>query len=224
MNFCLQDAFNLGWKLAAAAAGRAPDWLLDSYVTERLPEINALLDDVRRQLAIQFNFDDEHVALKHFLEREVIPVPAVNLRICENLSGLSARYEGRNGAHEVVGRRLPNFSVSGRADAKGVFELLRRQYFVLLDLTGRMDLPQARAGLRVEVAAADAAGRAAFDGVASVLVRPDGHVAWAGDKPLDQHIPDAEIREWLNIKDRAALFEPASGRRAAVPERVEVAH
>src|SRR4030095_5433473 len=93
MNFCLQDAFNLGWKLAAAVGDRAPAWRLDSYVSERLPEINALLDDVRRQLAIQFNFDEEHVALKRFLERDVIPVPAVNLQICENLAGLSACYE-----------------------------------------------------------------------------------------------------------------------------------
>jgi 2-polyprenyl-6-methoxyphenol hydroxylase-like FAD-dependent oxidoreductase len=224
MNFCLQDAFNLGWKLAAAATDRAPDWLLDSYVTERLPEINALLDDVRRQLAIQFNFDDEHVALKHFLERDVIPVPAVNLGICENLAGLSARYEGRGRSHAVVGRRLPNLGVSGRADAKSVFELLRRQYFVLLDLTGRVSLPQPRRGLRIEIAAADIAGRTALAGLASVLLRPDGHVAWAGDKSLDEHTPDAEIREWLNVKDDAALFEPAAGRRAVAPERAEVAH
>jgi 2-polyprenyl-6-methoxyphenol hydroxylase-like FAD-dependent oxidoreductase len=64
MNFCIQDGFNLGWKLAAAVAGRAPEWLLETYVTERMPEIRALIDDVLRQCAIQFNFDPEHVDRK----------------------------------------------------------------------------------------------------------------------------------------------------------------
>ena len=92
MNFCIQDAFNLGWKLAAAVTGRAPSWLLDSYEVERGPQVRALLDDVRRQCAIQFNFDEEHVALKEFIQNDVLTDPHVNLRICENLAGLSARY------------------------------------------------------------------------------------------------------------------------------------
>ena len=87
MNFCLQDAINLGWKLAAAVTGRAPPWLLDSYATERLPEIQLLLDDVRRQCAIQFNFDAGHIALKRFIERDLLPIPEVNRKICENLCG-----------------------------------------------------------------------------------------------------------------------------------------
>lgn len=223
MNFCLQDAFNLGWKLAAAVAGRAPEWLLDSYVSERLPEINALLDDVRRQLAIQFNFDDEHVALKRFLERDVIPVPAVNLRICENLAGLSACYEGRARTHEMVGRRLPNLAVAGRADAKNVFELLRRQDFVLLDLTGRANLPRFVSGLRIEVASAEAGNRPGLAGIASLLMRPDGHVAWTSDKPLDEHIPEDEIREWLNVRKDAAILDRQDARPQAGLGTLEVA-
>jgi 2-polyprenyl-6-methoxyphenol hydroxylase-like FAD-dependent oxidoreductase len=217
MNFCLQDAFNLGWKLAAAVGGRAPEWLLDSYVSERLPEINTLVDDVRRQLAIQFNFDAEHVALKRFLERDVIPVPAVNLKICENLAGLSACYEGRGRTHDLVGRRLPNLAVSGRSDTKNSFELLRRQHFVLLDLTGRVRLPRPAHGLRVEVASAETGSRPALEGIASVLMRPDGHVAWVSNIPLDEYIPEDEIREWLNVPEDAALFD----RQGA--ERLEVA-
>ena len=207
MNFCIQDAFNLGWKLAAAVAGRAPDWLLESYVTERLPEIKALIDDVLRQCAIQFNFDAEHVALKRFLETDVLPVPAVNLRICENLSGLSAAYPSPEGSAAIVGRRLANLPARGASSGGAtVFELLRGQDFVLLDLTGTVDLPEIEPGVRVAVAHAEAGDRAMLDGLATLLVRPDGHVAWASATPLDGYRPDREIREWLAIRDETPVF------------------
>jgi len=95
----------------------------------------------------------------------------------------------------------------GRSDANNTFELLRRQSFVLLDLTGRASLPQPAPGLRIEVAAADTGSRPALEGIASLLMRPDGHVAWVSDKTLDQHVPEDEIREWLNIRTDAALFD-----------------
>lgn len=207
MNFCLQDAFNLGWKLAAASTGRAPSWLLDSYADERLPEINALIDDVKRQLAIQFNFDAEHVALKRFLERDILPDPEVNLRICENLAGLSACYRTTAEADGVIGRRLPNLKVTGGpSTAQNTFELLRGQRFLLLDLTGRATLPAVHPDVRVAVAAADPGERAALRGLSSLLVRPDGHVAWTHKQSLDVVLPEAEIREWLNLPTETTLW------------------
>ena len=110
-------------------------------------------------------------------------------------------------SHDLVGRRLPNLAVSGRSDAKNTFELLRRQYFVLIDLTGRVSLPQPGPGLRIEVATAETGDRPVLEGIASLLMRPDGHVAWVSDKPLDEHIPEDEIREWLNVRKDTALFD-----------------
>ena len=183
MNFCLQDAINLGWKLAAAVAGRAPPWLLDSYEAERLPEIQKLLDDVRRQCAIQFNFDPGHVALKRFFERDLLAIPEVNRRICENLSGFSVRYPVADGSHDIVGRRLGGAIV---------FELLRAQKFVLLG-----SAPEAADGVALVVAPAR------LDGPRLVLLRPDGYVAWAGED-----LPDAEaaVRTWLNIPPGRPVF------------------
>ena len=207
MNFCIQDAFNLGWKLAAAVAGRAPHWLLESYVTERLPEIKALIDDVLRQCAIQFNFDPEHIALKRFLERDVLPVPAVNLRICENLSGLSAAYPAPEGSPTIVGKRLANLPTYQSSNGgEKVFELLRGQEFLLLDLTGTARLPKMKSGVRVVVAHASSGDRPMLDGLATLLVRPDGHVAWASTTPLDAYLPEREIRGWLNIGDDRAVI------------------
>ena len=208
MNFCLQDALNLGWKLAAAVGGRAPPWLLDSYATERLPEIEVLLDDVRRQCAIQFNFDAEHVALKRFIERDLLPIPDVNCKICENLSGLSVRYPGPEKSHDIVGRRLPNLHLSqGPGGAEQLFELLRSQHFALLDLVNTASLPVPEAGIRLAVASARPADRADLADIATILLRPDGHVAWASESPLGRHIPQSEIRTWLNIPDSQPLFQ-----------------
>ena len=215
MNFCIQDGFNLGWKLAAAVAGHAPDWLLDTYETERMPEIMALIDDVRRQCAIQFNFDPEHVALKRFLERDVLPDPEVNLKICENLAGLSAAYPAPEGSAAIVGRRLPNLGV-GKAPGgrSSVFELLRGQEFLLLDLTGEATLPDPEPGVRLLVATAETGDRAMLAGLATLLVRPDGHVAWASEQALDQYWPEDEIRSWLNIDAGTCVFAPVAAHAA----------
>jgi 2-polyprenyl-6-methoxyphenol hydroxylase and related FAD-dependent oxidoreductases len=200
MNFCLQDGFNLGWKLAAAVAGRAPDWLLDTYVTERLPEIEKLIDDVQRQCAIQFNFDAEHVALKKFIENDVLTNPAMNRRICENLAGLSAAYPAAAGSPEIVGRRLPNLEIGRRDGASAsVFELLRAQKFLLLDLTGEAAVPPVASEVHLVAATAVLGNRAALAGVATVLVRPDGHVAWAGAASMDSTEAQEQVRIWLNL-------------------------
>lgn len=208
MNFCIQDGFNLGWKLAAAVTGRAPYWLLDSYVTERLPEIKALLDDVRRQCAIQFNFDPEHVALKRFLERDVLPDPEINLKICENLAGFSAAYPAPAGSPAIVGRRLPNLAATkpDASDGSCVFELLRTQEFLLLDLSGTVALPEVAAGVRVIAASVRPGDRPMLAGLSTLLVRPDGHVAWASEQKLDAYLPGREIRAWLNMSDIASVF------------------
>lgn len=211
MNFCIQDGFNLGWKLAAAVAGRAPEWLLDSYATERLPEIEKLLSDVHRQCAIQFNFDPEHIALKQFIENDIMPKPDVNLMICENLAGFSAAYPAPEGSPGIVGWRLPNLRVREAAKAtSNVFEMLRTQEFLLLDLSGSAELPKIAPGVRVRVAAADPGERAELRELASLLVRPDGHVAWAGTRSLADGLPEAEIREWLNLPDSAPVIAVAA--------------
>lgn len=207
MNFCIQDAFNLGWKLAADVTGRAPAGLLDSFETERMPEIKKLLNDVRRQLAIQFNFDEEHMALKHFVENNVLANPDLNLEICENLAGLSVKYPSTPGSHPLVGRRLPNLSlIQGKAGATRVFDLLQGQGFALLDLKSHPHVPESGLGARLTVASADPDERAELCEVASVLVRPDGYVAWASDTDLNSTTAEQAIREWLNVPTGHPVF------------------
>jgi hypothetical protein len=181
--------------------------LLDSFETERLPEIRKLLDDVRRQLAIQFNFDDEHMALKRFVEQSVLGNPELNRQICENLAGLSVKYPSPPDSHPLVGRRLPNLALTnGVPGATRVFELLRGQGFALLDLRGLPRLPDTCLGSRLAVAGADPGDRAELRGAASVLLRPDGHVAWAGDTGPSSQAAEQAIREWLNVPAGDTVF------------------
>ncbi|GAA0304702.1 monooxygenase [Sphingomonas oligophenolica] len=212
MNFCIQDGFNLGWKLAAAVTGRARDGLLDTYVTERIPEIKALLDQVQVQTAIQFGFDPEHIALKDFIEHQVLSSPDISRKISEYLSGLTAHYPSPEGSAEIVGQRLANLTVTNTAGGEAnIFELLRGQDFLLIDLTGRAELPAVDPAMRLKVAAAETGDRAALAGLSTLLIRPDGHVAWASDRALDEHRPEAEIREWLNLtSDRPVLLASAA--------------
>ena len=76
----------------------------------------------------------------------------------------------------MVGTRLPNLPLR---DGNKAFSLLRRQEFVLLDLTGSASLPEMAQGLPVVVGSANPGDRASLSGLATVLMRPDGHVAWA---------------------------------------------
>jgi 2-polyprenyl-6-methoxyphenol hydroxylase-like FAD-dependent oxidoreductase len=213
MNFCLQDAFNLGWKLAAVVNGVADDVLLDSYEVERRPEIEALLNDVRRQCAIQFNFDREHIVLKQFLERELIPLPAVNLHLCKILAGFAARYPAAEGVHNIVGRRLPNMIV--RTISGGfisTFELLRRQQFLLLDLSG-MDAGIAAPlnGRMITANLSAPVEHPELVGLGAVLVRPDGHVAWAGEQSLASYVPLEEISRWIKLPSGGRKGRASSG-------------
>jgi 2-polyprenyl-6-methoxyphenol hydroxylase-like FAD-dependent oxidoreductase len=166
MNFCLQDAFNLAWKMAADLQGWGAPGLLDSYETERGADVDAHLDMVRTQTGIQFDYSDEAIALKNFLMHELIPLAPVKKRIAEHLSGLATRYGARD---ELVGSPIRNLPVGdGR-----VFDLVRPDGYLLLVTEG---LEAGDAGERVTVASAplpDGFGQA-------VVVRPDGYIATAG--------------------------------------------
>lgn len=197
MNFCIQDAFNLGWKLGGVAAGWLQEAVLDSYEAERRPELVKFLDDVRRQCAIQFNFDEEHEALKRFIEEDLIALPSVNRRLCENLAGLNVRYAAAPDAHPLVGTRLPNLALRPQASggAQRSFELLHDQQFALIDLTGRGTHVQPDG--RVRAGSVDTAGqRTDLQGAQLVLLRPDGYVAWAGASGAQAEL---ESQKWLRL-------------------------
>ncbi|WP_295121661.1 FAD-dependent monooxygenase [uncultured Leifsonia sp.] len=181
LNLGIQDAFNLGWKLAADVDGWAPDGLLDTYEAERRPVADDVLTLTRAQ-SVLIAPEAGPQAVRRLIT-ELMAFDDVARYLAERISGTGIRYEpagGRGAEPDLVGRRLPDLPVGeGR-----LYELLRDGRGLLLDRTGRLSV--AGWGDRVDAVADPAADVAA----PAALLRPDGYVAWAGDD-------DRDLREHL---------------------------
>ncbi|MDC0772583.1 FAD-dependent monooxygenase [Streptomyces sp. HD] len=182
LNLGLQDAMNLGWKLADTVRGRAPGGLLDTYGAERRPVAERVLRETRAQLALM-NPDERIDPLREMFS-ELLALDPVNAHLAGLTAGLDVRYaapdtgtEDPAGAHALVGGRVPELSFTTAAGPVRVAELLRAGRPVLVDAAdgGAADVSAAWAG-RVDVVRAAPPGA---NGCAALLVRPDGYVAWA---------------------------------------------
>ncbi|WP_051580544.1 FAD-dependent oxidoreductase [Pseudonocardia acaciae] len=186
MNYCIQDAFNLGWKLGWVAAGHAPDALLDSYHDERHPVLVALMDDVAAQCALHFDFSPGGLALKDFVERELVPIPEVNASLRDRLSGFGTSYHRDGDPHPSDGVRVGDFAVGSPHGASYTEVAARRAGFVLAEADGGpRELPE-------RITAVTASGALPGAAAAAVLVRPDAYVARAWDgRPSDEQVAAA---------------------------------
>lgn len=201
MNFCVQDAFNLGWKLANVIKGLAEESTLDTYDVERMPVMKALLESVKTQCAIQFNFSAEGVAMKRRMAERLIPLPDVQRQLVLELCGLEKPYPSAPGSHPLTGTRAPDLELlMADGTAKRIFELLRGRHFVLLDIEGishqfaSLDVT----GLPIDVIRVGL-GRipASMAGVKAMLVRPDGYVAWASGQLASASDIEVQLAKWF---------------------------
>ncbi|MEV1091124.1 rifampin monooxygenase [Streptomyces microflavus] len=178
LNLGVQDAFNLGWKLAAEVNGWAPEGLLDSYHAERHPVGARVLDNTRAQITL-LGTGPGATALREMFA-ELMDFEEVNRYVTGMITAVDVRYDLGEG-HELLGRRLRDLPLGqGR-----LYELMHGGRGLLLDRTGGLSV----AGWEDRVDhVADAAEE--LD-VPAVLLRPDGHVAWAGEeqKELDGALP-----------------------------------
>ncbi|MGH8778833.1 FAD-dependent monooxygenase [Paraburkholderia sp.] len=232
MSMGMQDAFNLGWKLAAVIRGEAPETLLDSYHAERHTSDGEILKLVRAQ-SLLCDPGDRVVELVDVMT-DLVSLPEVNDRLSAMLSGLGIRYH-LPGAHPLIGYRVPDADIMTDTGLRRVHELLRSARFVLLDLAGTTStrsnattvpfgLPPVDLGAnitewagRVDTVRGNAMtrewripGRAAIVAPAAVLIRPDGHVAWACDGPADVSALRLALTQWCGPISLAA---PLSGPR-----------
>jgi len=192
LNVGFQDAMNLGWKLAAAVNGWAPEGLLDSYHDERHPVGADLLEHTEAQTALLTAFSPQGQALRSLLSKLIAEQPGLENSLAERLSGLHVSYPGPDaGGHPLVGRRAPDLAF--KDGTPGLFELLRPGRYVLLDLRGVQDDPPLLAGGRTvtQYRATPDGSRPDWAELTAVLIRPDGYVAWASEEQDPQKLADA---------------------------------
>jgi 2-polyprenyl-6-methoxyphenol hydroxylase-like FAD-dependent oxidoreductase len=178
LNLGLQDAFNLGWKLAAEVNGWAPAGLLDSYHTERHPVAADVLDNTRAQAEL-ITPEPGPQAVRRLLS-ELMDFDEVNRYLIEKIIAIGVHYDLGDG-HELLGRRLPDVKLKrGR-----LYELLRGGRGLLLDRDGGLSVGGWADRVDHVVDGSDELAAPA------VLLRPDGHVAWAGDDQTEllDHLP-----------------------------------
>jgi 2-polyprenyl-6-methoxyphenol hydroxylase-like FAD-dependent oxidoreductase len=189
LNLGMTDVFNLSWKLAAAVRGWAPPGLLDSYHAERHPVGERVIMQTRAQTALIG--PGPHITALRELMGALLAEPANAQRISDLMSGADTRYDmGATEEHELTGRWLPDLPLRTADGDTRVAEVLRTGRPLLLDLDGRLGKVAAGWDDRVDVLAATTPEPPA----AAVLVRPDSHVAWAGE---DADALDAALHRWF---------------------------
>jgi hypothetical protein len=197
LNLGLQDAVNLGWKLAAVIAGRAEPALLDTYETERKPAAERVIMHTRAQLAL-IRPGAEVTALRELFS-ELLTDHDVVRRLSGLVSGAENRYETSADAHPLVGRWVPDFAVTGGGATRRVAELARTGRPLLIDLTEDAVVAAASSDLAERITVV--AGRPTGDvSATALLVRPDGYVAWASSasKPTVDELRRV-LMQWSGI-------------------------
>jgi hypothetical protein len=180
----LQDAVNLGWKLAQVVHQTSPDSVLDTYHAERHPVAARVLRNTMAAIVLR-RADERTKALRDTMS-ELLGMDEPRRRFAAMMSGLDIHYDLGEG-HELVGRRMPDLDLATADGPLRVFTLLHDARPALLNLgvPGGFDItPWAD---RVQLIDAEHAGTwvlpalGAVSAPAAVLIRPDGYVAWVGE-------------------------------------------
>jgi 2-polyprenyl-6-methoxyphenol hydroxylase-like FAD-dependent oxidoreductase len=185
LNLGVQDAVNLGWKLAQVAHGTSPETLLDTYHAERHPVGARALRNTMALTAVDRG-DDRIGALREVVS-ELLQIDASRKQYLAMMSGLDVHYELGEG-HPLLGRRMPDLDLVAANGPVRVFTLLHDARPVLLNLDESSGFDIAPWADRVQLIDAKYSGAwelptiGAVVAPAAVLIRPDGYVAWVGDR------------------------------------------
>jgi hypothetical protein len=204
LNTGVQDAVNLGWKLAQVVNQTSPESLLDTYHAERHPVAARVLRNTMAQMALR-RPDDRTKALGDYVS-ELLSMDEPRRRLAAEMSGLDIRYDFGEG-HPLLGRRMPDLDLVTANGPLRVFTLLHDARPVLLNLgepAGFDITPWAHRVLAIDAKYAGnwelpVLGQVAAP--AAVLIRPDGYIAWVGDG-TDTGLRDA-LTTWFGPPDAA---------------------
>jgi 2-polyprenyl-6-methoxyphenol hydroxylase-like FAD-dependent oxidoreductase len=198
LNIGVQDAVNLGWKLAQVVKQTSPDSLLDTYQAERHPIAARVLRDTIAQVSL-FRSDGRIETLRDTMA-ELLSMDEPRRRFGARMSGLDVHYDLGDG-HPLLGRRMPDLDLITADGPLRVFSLLHAARPVFVNLGEPGDFEIAPWSDRVQAVDATYAGAWKLPALGevpaprAVLIRPDGHVAWVGDR-ADTGLTDA-LTTWF---------------------------
>ena len=198
LNTGVQDAVNLGWKLAQVVKGISPEGLLDTYHAERHPVAARVLRDTMAQVALM-RVDERIEALRETVS-ELLSMDEPRKRFAAKMSGLDIHYDLGEG-HPLLGRRMPDLDLVTPGGTARVFPLLHDAHPALLNLGEPLGFDISPWANRVSAIDATYAGDwelpvlGRVTAPAAVLIRPDGYVAWVGDG-TDSGLRDA-LTTWF---------------------------
>jgi 3-(3-hydroxy-phenyl)propionate hydroxylase len=185
LNIGVQDAVNLGWKLAQVVKKTSPDTLLDTYHAECYPVAARVLRTTMAQVAL-LRTDDRTEALRE-IASELLAMDGPRRHLAAEMSGLGVHYDVGNG-HPLLGRRMPDLDLDTDNGPLRVFTLLHQARPLLLNLggSGRIDITSWADRVQSIDARYDGPWELPTIGSvaapATVLIRPDGYIAWVGDE------------------------------------------
>jgi 2-polyprenyl-6-methoxyphenol hydroxylase-like FAD-dependent oxidoreductase len=202
LNLGVQDAMNLGWKLAAHVQDRATAGLLDSYHTERHPVAARVLATTRAQAVLMSPPPDadDLLALREIVT-ELARLPDANRYLAGLMSGLDVRYD-LGDPDPLIGTRMIDLSLQTAASPTTVSTLLRPGRGLLLQLDGgqpsppQTPLPPSVTWVSARVIDSPVGtALGAAPGIDRVLIRPDGYICWAGTTPTAS--PESALQHWF---------------------------
>ena len=215
LNIGVQDAVNLGWKLAQVVKQTSPESLLDTYHAERHPVAARVLSKTMAQVAL-IRGDDRIDALRATVS-ELLSMDEPRKRFAGMMSGLDVHYDLGEG-HPLLGRRMPDLDVVTAEGTRRVFTLLHDAHPVLLNLGEAGDVDVAPWADRVQMVDAEHVGEWELPGIGAVsapgavMIRPDGYVGWVGDvtdtdgrraHDVVRIIADSRVAGGINATSRA---------------------
>jgi len=184
LNIGVQDAVNLGWKLAQVIRKTSPETLLDTYHDERHPVAARVLKGTMAQVALR-RLDDTSKALNEYFF-ELLSMDEPRRRLAAELSGLGIHYNLGEG-HPLLGRRMPDLDLVTANGPLRVFTLLHKARPALINFGEADSIDITPWGDRVQLVDAEYSGKWELPAIGAVtaptaaLVRPDGYVAWVGE-------------------------------------------
>lgn len=199
LNTGVQDAVNLGWKLAQVVKGASPESLLDTYHAERHPVAARILRNTMAQAELLRRTDDHRKALFDTVS-ELLGMDEPRKRFGAMISGLDIHYDLGEG-HPLLGRRMPDLDLVTDRGPRRVYSLLHGARAVLLNLgkPGSFDIGRWADRVHLVDAKYEGAWELPVLGTivpsGAVLIRPDGHVAWVGER-MDSSLANA-LSTWV---------------------------